>query len=138
MLAISILGEIRTGASKTATLNLWREDFEQFRAHVGRVPWDSGLSEGLSGPEMLITPEEGSLRGAGADCLPVPQDELARKKASMNEQGAFPEAPRRKRESMSCGITDEQLRESRRKLLGHAGRKFERQKPSVNSIWLLR
>ena len=43
MSEFSILGEVRTGVSKTATLDFWRVDFELFRTLVGRVPWESVL-----------------------------------------------------------------------------------------------
>jgi len=51
----------------------------------------------------------------------------------MNEQGTFSKAPA-ERESGSCGRTDRELWESIKKWLGYAGRKLERQKPSLSSI----
>ena len=38
-----ILGEVRRGGSKTATLDLWRVDFELSRTLGRRVSWDSVL-----------------------------------------------------------------------------------------------
>ena len=43
MVEFSILGEVRSGVSKTATLDFQRADFELFRTLVGRVPWESVL-----------------------------------------------------------------------------------------------
>lgn len=48
---------------------------------------------GQRGPGRLIAPQEGSLKGTGAGCPPVPQDEPMGKMTGMDEQGAFPEAP---------------------------------------------
>ena len=53
MVELWILGEVRRGTSKTATLDFWRADFELFRTLVGRVSWDSvlkvkGVQEGWS------------------------------------------------------------------------------------------
>jgi len=39
----SVLAEVRSRASKTATLDFWRVDFEQFGTLVVRVPWGSFL-----------------------------------------------------------------------------------------------
>ena len=48
MVEFSILGGVRRGNSKTATLDFQREDFELFRRLVGGVPWGSVLeSKGL-------------------------------------------------------------------------------------------
>lgn len=44
---------------------------------------------------------------------------------------------RSKRESTFCGRRDRWLRENKQMLLGCAGRKLERQKPSLNSTWPL-
>lgn len=43
MVEFSILGEVRRGLSKTATLDLRRTDFELFRTLAGKVPWESFL-----------------------------------------------------------------------------------------------
>lgn len=43
MVEFSILGGVRRGNSKTATLDFQREDFELFRRLVGGVPWGSVL-----------------------------------------------------------------------------------------------
>ena len=43
MLEFSTLGEVRSGVSKTATLDFWRVDFELLRTLVRRVLWDSVL-----------------------------------------------------------------------------------------------
>jgi len=40
-----ILGEVRRGGSKTATLDLWRVDFELSRTLGRRVSWDSVLKD---------------------------------------------------------------------------------------------
>ena len=45
---------------------------------------------------MLVTPQEGSLKGTGAGCPPEPQDEPIGKKTGVDEQGDFPEAPGQK------------------------------------------
>jgi len=57
-------------------------------------------------------------------------------KTSVDQQGIFSEALEEK-ESSSCGRRDGQLRESTEMLLEYAGRKSERQKPSLNSTWPL-
>jgi len=41
----------------------------------------------------MKAPQEGNLKGTGAGYPPVPQDETAGKKTSVEEQGGFPEAP---------------------------------------------
>jgi len=66
----------------------------------------------------------------------VLQDEPSGKKTDMDEQGFFPEAPEEK-ECTSCGRRDMPLEGSTKKLLEYAGRKLERQKPSMNSTWPL-
>jgi len=38
-----ILGEVRRGGSKTATLDFWRVDSDLFRTLAGRGPWDPVL-----------------------------------------------------------------------------------------------
>ena len=43
MVEFSILGGVRRGNSKTATLDFWRVDLELFRSLVGGVSWDSVL-----------------------------------------------------------------------------------------------
>ena len=43
MAEFSILGGVRRGNSKTATLDFWRVDLELFRRLVGGVPWNSIL-----------------------------------------------------------------------------------------------
>ncbi|KAF1501108.1 hypothetical protein FQV17_0014956, partial [Megadyptes antipodes antipodes] len=43
MVEFSILGEVRRGASKTATMNFRRADFGLFRTLVERVPWETVL-----------------------------------------------------------------------------------------------
>ena len=43
MVEFSILGGVRRGNSKTATLDFQRADFESFRRLVGGVPWGSVL-----------------------------------------------------------------------------------------------
>lgn len=65
MVEFSILREDRKGASKTATLDFQRADFELFRTLVGEVPWDSvlkgkGVQEGwmLLKKEVLETQEQ--------------------------------------------------------------------------------
>jgi len=39
----SILGEVRSGVSRTATLDFWRADFGLFRRLVDRIPWQAVL-----------------------------------------------------------------------------------------------
>ena len=51
MLEFSVLGEVRRGVSRTATLDVWMADFGLFRSLVDRVPWESvpkgkGVHEG--------------------------------------------------------------------------------------------
>ena len=43
MVVFLILGEVRSGARKTTTLDFWWVNFELFKTLVGRVPWDSVL-----------------------------------------------------------------------------------------------
>ncbi|KAK4823640.1 hypothetical protein QYF61_004561 [Mycteria americana] len=43
MIGFSILGEVRRGVSRTATLDFWRADFGLFRRLVARVPWEAVL-----------------------------------------------------------------------------------------------
>jgi len=43
MVEFSILGRVRRGNSRTATLDFRRTDFELFRRLVGGVPWGSVL-----------------------------------------------------------------------------------------------
>lgn len=43
MIEFSSLGEVRSGVSKTATLDFWRTDFRLFRLLVERIPWKSVL-----------------------------------------------------------------------------------------------
>ncbi|KAK4829737.1 hypothetical protein QYF61_006446 [Mycteria americana] len=43
MIDFSILGEVRRGVSRTATLDFWRADFGPFRRLVERVPWEAAL-----------------------------------------------------------------------------------------------
>ncbi|KAK4818760.1 hypothetical protein QYF61_018932 [Mycteria americana] len=43
MVEFSILGEVRSGVSRTATLDFWRADFGLFRRLVDRVPWEAVL-----------------------------------------------------------------------------------------------
>ncbi|KAK4827745.1 LOW QUALITY PROTEIN: hypothetical protein QYF61_021216 [Mycteria americana] len=45
-----ILGEVRRGVSRTATLDFWRADFVLFRRLVERVPWEAVL-KGKGGQE---------------------------------------------------------------------------------------
>jgi len=40
MTELLILGEVRRGVSRTATLHFWRADFGLFRSLVDRVPWE--------------------------------------------------------------------------------------------------
>jgi len=47
-------------------------------------------------PGRLVAPQEGSLRATGAGC-PLLSDESAGKKTSVDDQGAFLEAPGGKR-----------------------------------------
>ncbi|KAK4825063.1 hypothetical protein QYF61_023067 [Mycteria americana] len=44
MMEFLILGEVRRGVSRTATLGFRRADFGLFRSLVGRVPWEAVLS----------------------------------------------------------------------------------------------
>ena len=43
MIELSILGDVRRGVSKTATLDFRRADFGLFRRLVDRVPWEAVL-----------------------------------------------------------------------------------------------
>ena len=43
MAKFSILNEVRRGASKTATLDFQRANYELFRTLLGRIPWESVL-----------------------------------------------------------------------------------------------
>ena len=43
MAKFSILSEVRWGASKTATLDFQRANYELFRTLLGRIPWESVL-----------------------------------------------------------------------------------------------
>ena len=56
MVEFSILGGVRTGNSKTTTLDFWRADFELFRRLVGGVPWGSVLeSKGVQEGWRLLS-----------------------------------------------------------------------------------
>ena len=58
MVEFSILGGVRRGNSKTATLDFLRADFELFRRLVGRVPWGSVLeSKGVQDVWLLFKKE---------------------------------------------------------------------------------
>ena len=58
MVEFSILGGVRRGNSKTATLDFRRADFELFRRLVGGVPWDSVLeSKGVQDGWSLFKKE---------------------------------------------------------------------------------
>ena len=51
MIEFLIIGEVRRGVSRTATLDLQRADFGLFRRLIGRVPWEAvpkgeGVQEG--------------------------------------------------------------------------------------------
>jgi len=43
MLEFSILGEVRSGVSKTITMDFWKADFGLFRTLLERVPWETVL-----------------------------------------------------------------------------------------------
>jgi len=43
MSEFSVQGEVKRGASKTTTKDLWRADFGLFRKLVERVPWERVL-----------------------------------------------------------------------------------------------
>ncbi|PKU49228.1 rna-directed dna polymerase from mobile element jockey-like [Limosa lapponica baueri] len=43
MIEFTILGEVRRGVSRTATLDFRRTDFNLFRRLVDRVPWEAAL-----------------------------------------------------------------------------------------------
>jgi len=43
MMEFSVLGEVRRGVSRTATVDSWRVDFDLFRTLVERVPWEAVL-----------------------------------------------------------------------------------------------
>jgi len=64
-----------------------RADFGLFRTLVERVPWES--PEGQRGPGRLDSLQGGSLKGTGAGCPHVPQDEPAGKSTSLAEHGAL-------------------------------------------------
>jgi len=58
MVEFSILGGVRRGNSKTATLDFRRADFELLRRLVGRVPWGSVLeSKGVQDGGLLFKKE---------------------------------------------------------------------------------
>jgi len=57
MLEFSTLGEVRSGVSKTATLDFWRVDFELLRTLVRRVLWDSVLE--VKGVQLELNPAIG-------------------------------------------------------------------------------
>ena len=81
MVEFSILGGVRRGNSKTATLDFWRVDLELFRRLVGGVSWDSVLEIKLIQDGWLLFKRE----GAGAGCLPELQNEPVWKKTGMDE-----------------------------------------------------
>ncbi|KAK4821440.1 hypothetical protein QYF61_020023 [Mycteria americana] len=65
MIDFSILGKVRRGVSRTATLDFWRADFGLFRKLADRVPWDvvlkgKGVQEGWAffKKEMLQAQEQ--------------------------------------------------------------------------------
>ena len=58
MVEFLILGRVKRGNSKTATLDFRRADFELFRRLVGRVPWGSVLeSKGVQDGWLLFKKE---------------------------------------------------------------------------------
>ena len=97
--------------------------------HVQDAGWESPLGEypeGQRGPERLDILQAGSLKGTGAGCPHVPQDEAARKTTVLAEQGAFVGTQGKKGRSTTYGKKDRWLKRSTRVSLGHAERKLER------------
>ena len=43
MIEFLILGEVRRGVSRTATLGFWRADSGLFRSLIHKVPWEAVL-----------------------------------------------------------------------------------------------
>lgn len=61
----SILGEVRKGVSKTATLDYQRAGFCQFRRLIDRVPWET-LLKGKGLHKNLDIVQDKNLKVAGA------------------------------------------------------------------------
>ena len=84
MIEFSIIGEVRSGVRRTATLDIQRADFGLLKSLLNRVPSElvlksRGVQEG----------QEGSLKGAGAGRTHVPKDKPVREKTSLAKQRAL-------------------------------------------------
>jgi len=86
MIEFLVCGEVKRGESKITILDFQRADFGLFRMLVERVPWENS-PEGQRGSGRLDILQEGSLKGTGAGCPHVSQDELAGKTIGLAEQG---------------------------------------------------
>lgn len=111
----------RSGAGLGRVTMKWQSSLFLMKSGVGSeklLPWSSG-------GQMLNC--SGCWKGES-----VPSDEPV-EKIGVDEQETSAEIPGEKREFTACGRRDGQLGENAKKLLGYAGRKLERQKPSLNS-----
>ena len=88
MIEFLILGEVKRGVSRTATLDFQRTVFGLFRRLVDKSPL-GGSPEGQRSPGRLDILQEGNLKGAGAGRPHVLKDELAGKKTGLAEQRAL-------------------------------------------------
>ena len=84
IIELSILGEVRRGVSRTATLDFWRADFGLFRGLVDRVPWEAVL-KGKGVQEGWTFFKKGIFK-AQEQAIPMCQkDEPAGKKTGLAE-----------------------------------------------------
>lgn len=78
MLVFSVLGEVRMGASRTFSLDLWREDFSLFRTLIDRVPWELVLkSEGVQKGWMCFKNQLLNIQG---QALPICREASGQRK----------------------------------------------------------
>lgn len=70
---LSSLFLVRSGFSKTATLDIWTANFELFK-FVGGIPWElvlKGKGVQKAGGYLEDIPQEGNVKGVGTGCPPV-------------------------------------------------------------------
>ena len=116
-------------------MDFQRADFELFRRLVGRVPWGSVLESKRVQDGWLLFRKEVLKAQEQAVPLSRKMSRRRRRPVWMNRE-LFLRLQEKKR-IYFCGRRDGQPRKNTKKLLRYAGRKSDRQKPSLNSTWPL-